>query len=132
MIENVGFFDETKNVVTEEDFDFIRADFPIVDETKFSSYGTSFFSYNRFMGIFASWLLMKPNATMQANEKFIKLPVIPQIANSMILGFYGDTVNAYYVDKDGYLVSNSDKTFPSVSTYVYFIGSFGINGGGGS
>lgn len=75
MIENVGFFDETKNVVTEEDFDFIRADFPIAYETKFSSYGTSFFSYNRFMGIFAGWLLMKPNATMQANEKFIKLPV---------------------------------------------------------
>lgn len=130
MIDNVGFLDQTKNIVTDEDFDFQRANFPIAEETKFSNYGVSFFSYNRFMGIFASWLLMKPNATMQTGERFIKLPVVPQIAGSIILGFYNNVVDIYYVDEDGYLVANSDITFPSVSTYVYFIGSFGINGGG--
>lgn len=35
MIENVGFLDQTKNIVTDEDFDFKQASFPIAGETKF-------------------------------------------------------------------------------------------------
>ena len=132
MIENVGYLDQTKNVVTEEDLEFKQANFQIAEEAKFSDCSVSFFSYNRFMGIFSGWLLMKPNATIQENEKFIKLPVIPKIGLPIILGFYDGVAGTYRVDEDGYLVSMDDRTFPSVSTYVSFIGSFGIKNGGGN
>ena len=33
MIENVGYLDQTKNVVTDEDLEFKKASFAVADET---------------------------------------------------------------------------------------------------
>ena len=129
MIENVGFLDQTESLVTENDTNWNTANFAIEEETKFSNYGSALFTYNKFMGIFSSWLQIKPNVTLEASEKILKLPVIPQHANPFIIGFYGGNTKAFYVDNEGYLVSNAETVFSS-GGQIYLIGSFGINGGG--
>lgn len=128
MIENVGYLDQTESLVTENDTNWNRANFDIAEETKFSNYGSALFTYNKFMGIFSSWLQIKPNVTLETDEKILKLPVIPQHANPFVIGFYGGNTKAFYVDNEGYLVSNAETVFSS-GGQIYLIGSFGINGG---
>ena len=130
MIENVGFLDQTESLVTENDTNWNRANFAIAEETKFSNYGSALFTYNKFMGIFSSWLQIKPNVTLEADEKILKLPVIPQHANPFVIGFYGGNTKAFYVDKEGYLISNAETVFSSSGMQIYLLGAFGIEIGG--
>ena len=131
MIENVGFLDQTESLVTENDTNWNRANFAIAEETKFSNYGSALFTYNKFMGILSGWLQIKPNVTLEADEKILKLPVIPQHANSFVIGFYGGNTKAFYVDKEGYLIYNAETVFSSSGMQIYLLGAFGIEIGGG-
>ena len=119
-----------KDVILNDDLTYSKFTHGVSDSDKFSNYSDSMFIYNKYIGIFCGWIMIKPNVTLEANEKILKLPVIPQYENPFVIGFYGGNTKAFYVDKDGYLISNSQTDSPGSGMQIYLIGSFGINGGG--
>ena len=119
-----------KDVILNDDLTYSKFTHGVSDSDKFSNYSDSMFIYNKYIGIFCGWIMIRPNVTLEANEKILKLPVIPQYANPFVIGFYGGNTKAFYVDKDGYLISNSQTNSPGSGMQIYLIGSFGINGGG--
>lgn len=51
MIENVGYLDQTKNVITDDDFEYKTASFSVSDETPFYEVSDNFCLYNKFVCI---------------------------------------------------------------------------------
>lgn len=76
MIENVGFLDQTKNVVTDEDFQYKTASFSISGETPLSSLSDNFCVYNKFYCLLNGTMWVK-GGTFQGNTVILKLPVNP-------------------------------------------------------
>ena len=76
MIENVGFLDQTKNVVTDEDFQYKTASFAISYETPLSSLSDNFCVYNKFYCLLNGILTTK-GGVFRENTQILKLPVKP-------------------------------------------------------
>lgn len=130
MIENVGFLDQTKNVVTDEDLEFKKASFAVAEESVFKNVGDNFFTYNKYLGCFSGFLVMKACTLNGRNTTIVKLPVTPLFKEAILTGFIRDEPTMFVVDKDGNLTTNETKEI-SENVYINIVGSFPISSGGG-
>lgn len=122
MIENVGFLDQTKNVVTDEDFQYKTASFPVSNETPLSSLSDNFCIYNKFYCLLNGVMFVK-GGTFQENTEILKLPVNPLYKMAFFADReYSDTYTEYnyvpicshvtvIVDTDGTLKLMVQTTF---------------------
>lgn len=117
-----------KDITLNNDLSYTNGSLVEVSD-KIRDYSDSFFTYNNNIGIFGGWIQVKGNVTLNSSEKLLKLPVMPKCPNVFVIGFFGSQQKAFYVDKDGYLVSNAVTVIPSGGADYYIIGSFGIGGG---
>ena len=76
MIENVGYLDQTKNVITDDDFEYKTASFAVSNETPLSSLSDNFCVYNKFYCLLNGTMWVK-GGTFQGNTVILKLPVNP-------------------------------------------------------
>lgn len=131
MIENVGFLEQTKNVVTDEDLEFKKAHFAVSEESVFKHVGYNFFMYNEYIGCFSGFLVMKACTLNARNTPIVKLPVTPLFREAILTGFIIDEPTMFVVDKDGNLTTNETKEI-SENVYINIIGTFPIVRGGGN
>lgn len=131
MIENVGYLDQTKNIVTDEDLSFKKASFAVSEESVFKTFGDNFFTYNEYMGCFSGFLVMKACTLNGRNTPIVKLPVTPLFREAILTGFIRDEPTMFVVDKDGNLTLNETREI-SENVYINIIGTFPIIGGGGN
>lgn len=76
MIENVGYLEQTKNIVTDEDFEYKTSSFSISDETPLSRLSDNFCVYNKFYCLLNGVMWVK-GGVFQENTQILKLPVNP-------------------------------------------------------
>lgn len=76
MIENVGFLDQTENIVTDNDFQYTVGSFAMSDETPFYEVSDNFCLYNKFVCILNGVMWMN-GGTYEPNTILLKLPVTP-------------------------------------------------------
>lgn len=129
MIENVGFLDKTKNIVTDEDLEFKKASFAVAEDSVFKDVGDNFFCHNKYLGCFSGFLVMKACTLNARNTPIVKLPVTPLFREAILTGFIIDEPIMFVVDKDGNLTLNETKEI-SEDTYINVVGSFPISRGG--
>ena len=122
MIENVGFLDQTKNVVTDEDFQYKTASFTVPDETPLSSLSDNFCVYNKFYCLLNGTMRVK-GGTFQGNTVILKLPVNPLYQMSFFVDREYNSINPEYenmpicshatviVETDGTLKLYFESTF---------------------
>ena len=133
MIENVGFLDQTKNVVTDEDLEFKKAIFATSDETLFNTVGANFCWYNKYIVCFHGWLRMKKCSIVGRETVICKLPIKPLSGEGMICGYYNDARTSVIpiIDAEGNLMLNNDLEV-SENSFIDFVGTFPISNGGGN
>ena len=131
MIENVGYLDQTKNIVTDEDLEFKKASFAGSDEALFNAVGENFFWYNKYLGCFYGFLRMNQCSIKRRETVILKLPVKPLAIEALITGFYNDAETQIIpvIDKEGNLMLNNDLEVKQ-NTFLVFIGTFPISNGG--
>ena len=122
MIENVGFLDQTKNVVTDEDFQYKTASFAISGETPLSSLSDNFCVYNKFYCLLNGTMRVK-GGTFQGNTVILKLPVNPLYKMYFFVDREYNSTNTEYenmpicshttviVETDGTLKLDFESTF---------------------
>ena len=111
MIENVGFLDETKNVVTDDDFEYSKATFEISDETPFYVVSSNFCMYNKYECILAGIVTMK-NKHIDPGETLLTLPVVPKFSPYYFSGSYipvsgNPTERTFTLTSDGRITINT-------------------------
>lgn len=135
MIENVGYLDQTVNVITIEDLNYTN--FKTVENSNpFKELSNNFFAYNKFEAVFSGFMIMK-NVSVSRNDVICKLPIKPKYANPYVICRRSDGNEELdittYVDKDGNWRWNSNQSF-SDNEYIFVNCSFAIdqnsNGGG--
>lgn len=130
MIENVGFLDETKNIVTDEDLEFKKATFAVAEDSLYNRVGGNFFWYNKYLGCFHGWLRMNECSIKARETVILKLPVKPLASEALITGFY-NSANAQIIpiiDKEGNLMLNHNLEVTQ-NLFLDFVGTFPIIGG---
>ena len=132
MIENVGYLDQTKNVVTDEDLEFKRAGLVVSDESLFNNVGNNFLWYNKYVACFHGWLRMNECSIVGRQTIICKVPIKPMAGEGMMCGYYNDgrTSVIPIVDSEGNLMLNNDLEV-SENSFIDFIGTFPISNGGG-
>ena len=132
MIENVGYLDQTKNVVTDEDLEFEKASFVVSDESLFNQVGANFLWYNKYVACFHGWLRMNQCSIKGRETVICELPVKPLSREALICGYYNDgrTSVIPIVDSEGNLMLNNNLEV-SENSFIDFIGTFPISNGGG-
>ena len=131
MIENVGFLDQTKNIVTDEDLSFKKASFAVADETLFNTVGDNFCWYNKYIVCFHGWLRMKKCSIVGRETVICKLPIKPLSGEGMICGYYNDARTSVIpiIDAEGNLMLNNNLEVIE-NSYIDFVGTFPISNGG--
>ena len=122
MIENVGYLDQTKNVITDDDFEYKTASFSVSGETPLSSLSDNFCVYNKFYCLLNGTMLVK-GGTFQGNTVILKLPVNPLYKMSFFVDREYNNFNKKYekmpicshstiiVETDGTLKLLANTTF---------------------
>lgn len=122
MIENVGFLDQTKNIVTDEDFEFKEATFVASDETPLLRLSGNFCVYNKFYCLLNGIMWVK-GGMFQGNTEILKLPVNPLCGMTLFADRENNNTNKQYegmpicshitiiVDTDGTLKIPATTTF---------------------
>ena len=133
MIENVGYLDQTKNIVTDEDLEFKKASFAVAEETLFNTVGANFCWYNKYIVCFHGWLRMKKCSIVGRETVICKLPIKPLSGEGMICGYYNDARTSVIpiIDAEGNLMLNNDLEV-SENSFIDFVGTFPISNGGGN
>lgn len=135
MIENVGYLDQTVNVITIGDLNYTN--FKTVENSNpFKELSNNFFTYNKFEAVFAGFMVMK-NVSVSRDDVICQLPIKPKYANPYAICRRSDGSEELdittYVDKDGKWRWNSNQSF-SDNEYIFVNCSFAIyqnsNGGG--
>ena len=129
MIENVGYLDQTKNIVTDEDLSFKKASFAVAEESLYNQVGENFFLYNKYLGCFHGFLRMNQCSIKGRETVILKLPVKPLVREVLITGFYTDgrtQIILPVIDKEGNLMLRTDLEVRQ-NTFLDFIGTFPIS-----
>ena len=128
MIENVGYLDQTKNIVTDEDLEFKKVSFSASDETLFNEVGSNFCWYNKYIVCFHGWLRMKKCSIVARETVICKLPIKPLSGEGMICGYYNDARTSVIpiIDAEGNLMLNNDLEVIE-NRFIDFIGTFPIS-----
>jgi len=125
MIENVGYLDQTKNVVTDEDLEFKKASFAVVEETPFKAVSNGFVMYNNYEAIFSGYLEMKAGV-VNADETLLTLPFKPKYPNAYLNGRESGNSMTIYVDQYGNLNKQTQQTFED-GDLIFIVGSIAIS-----
>lgn len=127
MIENVGYLDQTKNIVTDEDLSFKKASFAVAEGTIFNTVGDNFCWYNKYIVCFHGWLRMKKCSIVGRETVICKLPIKPLAEEALICGYYNDARTSVIpvIDAEGNLMLNNDLEV-SENSFIDFVGTFPI------
>lgn len=131
MIENVGYLDQTKNIVTDEDLSFKKASFAVAEGSLYNYVGGNFFWYNKYLGCFHGYLRMNQCSIKGRETVICKLPIKPLSREALICGYYNNARTSVIpvIDAEGNLMLNNDLEV-SENSFIDFIGTFPIVGGG--
>lgn len=112
MIENVGFLDQTKNIVTDEDLQYDVDAFSTSEGTIYSNVSSNFCLHNKYECILGGIVTMK-NTHIDSGETLLTLPVVPKFSPYYFSGSYipvsgNPTERTFTLTSDGRITINAE------------------------